>query len=70
MSSLIKVRNFHLPYFGIIFEGGPEFFKGLKGVTKNMNAIKLRLGNFLALKTFSPPPQPPPPPTTQIMIGP
>ena len=24
-SSLIKVRTFHLPYFGIMFERGPEF---------------------------------------------
>ena len=24
--SLTKVRNFHLPYFGIMFEGGPDFF--------------------------------------------
>lgn len=25
-SSFIKVRNFHLPYFGIMIEGGPELF--------------------------------------------
>lgn len=31
---LIQVRNFHLPYFGIMFEGGfPEFlFKESNGV--------------------------------------
>ena len=28
-SSLIKVRNFHLSHFGIMFEGGPEFFQEL-----------------------------------------
>ena len=27
-SSEIKARNFYLPYFGIMYEGGPEFFLG------------------------------------------
>lgn len=31
---LIKVRNFHLPYFGIMFERGPEFFQMIKGGTQ------------------------------------
>ena len=31
-SSLIKVRDFHLPYFDIMFEGVLNFVKRLKGV--------------------------------------
>ena len=42
--SVIKVRNFSLPHFGIMFEGGTR---------KNMNDIRLGSGNFFASKPVS-----------------
>ena len=49
---LIKVRNFHLPYFGIMFEGGGGgwflnfFLKNRMGYPKNMNGITFRFRFF------------------------
>ena len=57
--SLIKVRNFHLPYFGIMFEEGPLIFLNDRRVyPKNMNAFRLGPGNFFHQNIFSsiPPP--------------
>ena len=59
--SLIKARNYNLPYFGIMFEGGPELFLNYqRGHLKNMNAIRLGSGNvFCSKNIFSSPPPPP-----------
>ena len=57
-SSLIKERNFHLPYFGIMFERGLSFFEGWKGLPKKHDyyqVIRLGSGKFFASKTFSAP---------------
>ena len=43
----IKIRNFHLPYFGVMFEKGPDFFfNDRKGYVKNMNSIRLSGGRL------------------------
>ena len=59
--SLIKVRNFQLRYFVIMFEGGGSriFLNIRRGYPKNRNSISLGSGNFFPSKTFSPPPSPP-----------
>ena len=56
--SLKKVRNFNLPYFGIIMKRDPEFnWNDRKGYSKN-NAISLGSEIFFCFKNISPPEPP------------
>ena len=57
-SSLLKLRNVHLPHFGIMFEEGSWLFLNKGRYLKNMNTIRLGPGNFFCLKNIFSSPHP------------
>lgn len=53
-SSLIKGRNFCLPYFGFMFEGGPWiFFKDRTGLPEKHECYQVRVWKFFCKNIFS-----------------
>ena len=55
--SLIKARNFNLPYFGVMFEGDPELFLNYKkGVPETHECYLVGIWELFLQQKHSPPP--------------